>query len=190
MKIGLFFGSFNPVHNGHLAIAAFLNGKKLFDQIWMVVSPNNPLKTQDELMDENVRLDMLKLAIQNLPYLQACDEEFSLPKPSFTIDTLHYIENQYPNFEFALILGNDNMENFHKWKNYEEILKRFMIYVYPRSNETLKKKEHPHIVYLDAPLLHVSATEIRNLWKQGKPATAYVPKLVEQYVKERKTVRP
>jgi len=177
MKIGLFFGSFNPVHNGHLAIAEFLVQEKLFDQIWMVVSPNNPLKDNHELMDEKERLQMVKLAIQNRPYLHACDVEFSLPKPSYTINTLHCLENQYSNYEFSIILGNDNMENFHTWKNYEEILDQYTIYVYPRYNDTFKKIVHPNVVYLDAPLLPVSATEIRNLWKQGNPATEYLPEI-------------
>jgi len=184
MKIGLFFGSFNPVHNGHLAIAEYIAQKKLFDQIWLVVSPNNPLKDKNELLSENDRFNMVKLAIQNLPYLYACDVEFSMPKPSFTINTLHFLENQYPTCKFSLILGNDNMENFHLWKNYEEILERFTIYVYPRSNESFEKKEHPHIVYLDAPLLPVSATIIRDLLKKEEPVNEYLPTSVLQYIKQ------
>ena len=179
MKIGLFFGSFNPIHNGHLAIAEHIAQQKLFDQIWFVVSPSNPFKDKNDLLPENDRLNMVKLAIKNFPYLYACDVEFSLPKPSFTINTLHFLENQYPTYEFSLILGNDNMENFHQWKNYEEILERFVIYVYPRSKEVFEKKKHPHIVYLDAPLLPVSATEIRNLLKQGKSVADYLPDGVE-----------
>ena len=183
MKIGLFFGSFNPVHNGHLAIAEYLNQKKLFDQIWMVVSPNNPLKNREELLDENERLDMVKLAIKDFPYLSACDVEFSLPQPSYTINTLHKLENQYPNFEFSLILGYDNMDNFHQWKNYEEILGRFYIYVYPRYKGDFEKKEHPHIVYLDATLLPISATEIRSRLKKGESVAEYLPDEVEKYFK-------
>jgi len=182
MKIGLFFGSFNPVHNGHLAIAEYVAKQKLFDQIWLVVSPNNPLKDKNDLIPEKERFNMVKLAIQHLPYLYACDVEFSLPKPSYTINTLHFLENQHPNDVFSLILGNDNMDNFHLWKNHEEILERFMIYVYPRNNEVVKKKIHPHIVYLDAQLLPVSATEIRNLLKQGKPVTEFLPDAVFQYL--------
>jgi nicotinate-nucleotide adenylyltransferase len=188
MKTALYFGSFNPIHNGHLAIARFLHEKRWFDQIWMVVSPNNPLKNRNDLLPENDRLNMLQLAIQDDPYLHACDVEFLLPKPSYTINTLHYLENQYPNYEFALILGNDNMENFHKWKNYEEILDRYMIYVYPRNNETFEKQEHPHIVYLDAPLLPVSATEIRNLLKQKNPVTEYLQETVIQYIEEKRNL--
>jgi nicotinate-nucleotide adenylyltransferase len=163
-------------------MAKFLKQKKLFDRIWFVVSPNNPLKNINDLMDENDRLNMVKLAIQNFPYMFASAVEFSLPKPSFTVDTLYLLENQYFDYEFSLIIGNDNMENFHKWKNYEKILQQYMIYVYPRNNETFAKIEHPHIVYLDAPLLPVSATQIRNLLAQGKSATKYLPKVVVQYL--------
>ena len=183
MKIGLYFGSFNPIHNGHLAIAQFLMQKSLFDQIWMVVSPNNPLKDKSDLAPENDRLNIVKLAIQDIPYLHACDIEFSLPAPSYTIETLNELEKQYPNDEFSLILGADNIENFHKWKRYEEILKRYMLYVYPRSGGGFEKIiVHPHIVYLKAPLLPVSATEIRALLRQKKSVAEYLPAAVVQYI--------
>jgi len=186
MKIGLYFGSFNPIHNGHLAIAQFLMQKSLFDQIWMVVSPNNPLKDKSDLAPENDRLNMVKLAIQDIPYLHACDIEFSLPSPSYTIETLNALEKQYPNDEFSLILGADNIENFHKWKNYEEILKRYMLYVYPRSGGVFEKTiEHPHIVYLKAQLLPVSATEIRALIQQKKAIAEYLPEAVVRYIEEK-----
>ena len=186
MKIGLYFGSFNPIHNGHLAIAQFLKQKALFDQIWMVVSPNNPLKDKNDLAPENDRLNMVKLAIQDFPYLHACDVEFSLSSPSYTIETLNCLEKQYPSYEFSLILGADNIENFHKWKNYEEILKRYTLYVYPRSGGGFEKiTEHPHIIYLDAPLLPVSATDIRGLLERGKPVVGYLPGLVVRYIEEK-----
>jgi len=186
MKIGLYFGSFNPIHNGHLAIAQFLMQQSLFEQIWMVVSPNNPLKNKNDLAPENDRLNMVKLAIQDIPYLHACDIEFSLPSPSYTIETLNELEKQYPNDEFSLILGADNIENFHKWKHYEEILKRYILYVYPRSGKTFEKNiEHPHIVYLEARLLPVSATEIRRVLRQKKAVAEYLPEAVVEYI-ERK----
>jgi nicotinate-nucleotide adenylyltransferase len=186
MKIGLFFGSFNPIHNGHIAMAMFLKQKDLFDQIWMVVSPNNPLKDKDDLWNENDRLNMVKLAIADFPYLRVCDVEFSLPTPSYTIDTLHYLEKQYPNYVFSLILGADNIENFHKWKHYEEILDRFMIYVYPRFKGLVTNMmNHPHIVYLDAPLLPVSATEVRALLKKKELATKFLPVVVVHYIEEK-----
>jgi len=185
MKVGLFFGSFNPIHNGHLAIAQFLKQKEWFDKIWFVISPNNPLKNKNDLLPENHRLNMVKLAIQELPFLQTCEVEFVLPKPSYTIDTLHYLEKQYPTYEFSLILGADNITNFNQWKNYEEILKKYIIYVYPRGNNTLEEiREDAHIVYLDAPLLSVSATKIRDLWQQKKPINDYLPDIVLNYIEK------
>ncbi|MCL2435500.1 MAG: nicotinate (nicotinamide) nucleotide adenylyltransferase [Lentimicrobiaceae bacterium] len=186
MKIGLYFGSFNPIHNGHLAIADFLMQQALFDQIWLVVSPNNPLKDKNDLASEDDRLNMVKLAIQDIPYLHAHDIEFSLPSPSYTIETLKELEKQYPNDEFSLILGADNIENFHKWKHYEEILKRYTLYVYPRSGVAFEKNmEHPHVVYLEAQLLPVSATEVRDLVQQKKAVREYLPDAVAQYIKEK-----
>jgi nicotinate-nucleotide adenylyltransferase len=173
------------VHNGHLAIALFLKQRDLFDQIWWVVSPQNPLKDTPNLMHENHRLNMVQLAIQEFPYLQACDAEFSLPKPSYTINTLHYLEKQYPDDEFALILGADNIDNFYRWKNYEEILNGYKIYVYPRNNGHDEKKfEQPNIIYVDAPLLPFSATEIRALLQQKKPVAEYLPDSVARYIEE------
>ncbi|MCL1849895.1 MAG: nicotinate (nicotinamide) nucleotide adenylyltransferase [Bacteroidetes bacterium] len=185
MNIGLFFGSFNPIHNGHLAIAGFLKQKALFDQIWLVVSPNNPLKEKEKLADENHRLNMVKLAIQDVPFLHVCDIEFSLPAPSYTVDTLNEIERQYPDYNFSLILGADNIENFQQWKNYKEILNRYQIYVYPRHKGNDEHPiEHTNIIYInDAPLLPVSATEIRSLLQQNKTVTEYLPDLVIQYIK-------
>ena len=185
MKVGLFFGSFNPVHNGHLAITQFLKQQAFFDRIWVVVSPNNPLKKHDELADEQDRLNMVKLAIRDFPYLHVCDVEFSLPKPSYTIETLYCLKEQYPGYDFSLILGADNMENFHKWKKYEEILEQYMIYVYPRSSAALEKViEHPHIINMDAPLFPVSATKIRSLLQQKKPIKKYLPTSVIKYIEE------
>ena len=187
MKIGLFFGSFNPIHNGHLAIALYLEQKKLFDQIWMVVSPNNPLKEKEELANQNDRLNMVKLAIRDYPFLQACDVEFQLPSPSYTINTLNDLEKQYPNYEFSLILGADNMRNFHQWKNYEEILNKYVIYVYPRGHESLILNiEHQHIIYIEgAPLLPISATEIRSLLQQHKFIAQHLPIQVIQYIEKK-----
>jgi len=186
VKTGLYFGSFNPIHNGHLAIACFLKQQGLFDQIWMVVSPSNPLKDKSDLAPENDRFNMVKLAIQEIPYLHACDIEFSLPSPSYTIETLKELEKQYPNDDFSLILGTDNIENFHQWKNYEEILKRYMLYVYPRSGGVFEKMmKHPHVVYLEAPLLPFSATDIRVLLQEKKAVREYLPDLVVRYIEEK-----
>lgn len=186
MNIGLYFGSFNPIHNGHLAIARLLYEKCGFDEIWMIVSPNNPLKDKEELWNANDRLNMVKLAIEDFPFLRACDVEFSLPTPSYTINTLHLLEKQYPNNEFSLILGADNMENFHKWKNYKEILDRYTIYVYPRNNEVVEKTEqHLHVHYVNAPLLPISATKVRNLLQLQQPVENYLPTSVVKYLKKK-----
>jgi len=183
MKIGLFFGSFNPIHNGHLAIAKSIYNKGYFEQIWFVVSPNNPFKDKEELMNEQDRLNMVKLAIKDFLFLRASDVEFSLPIPSYTIDTLHKLEQQYPDCEFSIILGSDNMKDFYKWKNYEKILERYAIYIYPRNEkENHKYLEHPNIVFLEMPLIPVSATEIRNLLRQKESTKDFLPELVLQYL--------
>jgi nicotinate-nucleotide adenylyltransferase len=185
MKVGLFFGSFNPVHYGHLSIARFLKEHETFDQIWFVVSPNNPLKSKEELIHESHRLNMVQLAIRDYPYLQACDVEFSLPIPSYTIETLNHLEKKYPAYTFNLILGADNMENFHLWKSYEDILQRYKIYVYPRSNNNdVMMLKHSNIIFVNAPLLPVSATEIRTLLQQKKPVAEYLPPEVVRYIEE------
>jgi nicotinate-nucleotide adenylyltransferase len=186
MKIGLFFGSFNPIHSGHLAIASYLNTKNLFREIWVVVSPNNPLKNNNDLIDEDIRLEMVKLAIKDFPYLCACDAEFYLPKPSYTINTLNYLENLYHNYQFSLILGEDNLVNFTLWKDYEEILERYIVYVYPRSVNLVENNvSHPHIVRINAPLLPVSATEVRAMLKNDKTAENYLPAIIIQYIREK-----
>jgi len=187
MNIGLFFGSFNPIHNGHLAIAQFLKEMNLFDQIWFVVSPNNPFKKYHELANANDRLKMVEISIQGFPFLKACSVEFLLPTPSYTINTLHYLGTQYPNCEFSLILGSDNIENFHKWKDYEEIQNRYKIYVYPRSIEThYQQIKHHNIHYINAPLLPISATRIRTLFQQKKAVHNFLPPAVIQYIEEKR----
>ena len=185
MKIALFPGSFNPIHNGHLAMALYLKETNLFDQIWMVVSPNNPLKENLELADATHRLKMVQLAIRDLPFLKACDVEFSLPLPSYTIETLRHLHKQYPNNEFSLLLGTDNIENFHQWKNYEEILNNYKIYVYPRGKQNAQQLiNHQNIISINAPLLPISATEIRTLLQQKKPLKNLLPTSVIQYIQE------
>jgi len=187
MKVGLFFGSFNPIHNGHLAIAKFMKEKIMFDQIWIIVSPANPLKDKNILIPENDRLNMVQLAIQDYVYLRVCDIEFLLPRPSYTINTLSHLKNQYKNYEFALILGDDNMGNFCKWKEYEKILEQHIIYVYPRTHKAFKHNfTHPHVVYVEAPILPISSTKIRFLCQQGLSVAKYVPLPVIQYMKDNK----
>jgi len=131
MNIGLFFGSFNPVHIGHIAIAGYLAQFTELDQVWMVVSPHNPLKEKSSLLADYHRMAMLKLAIEHTPYLKASDVEFHLPQPSYTVNTLAHLEEKYPAHRFMLILGSDNLQSFMKWKNHEVILKRYKMIVYP-----------------------------------------------------------
>lgn len=185
-KIGLFFGSFNPVHVGHMIIANYLLNESDLDEIWMVVSPHNPLKSKDSLARDYDRLDLLRLAIGQNPKLKASDIEFGLPKPSYTIDTLTFLKEKYPNREFALIMGGDNLSTFHKWKNYNSILEHYQIYVYKRPEYELGEfATHPsvHIVG-DAPLLHLSASYIRQLVKENKSIKYLVPDTVYQYLED------
>jgi nicotinate-nucleotide adenylyltransferase len=157
----------------------------LFDQIWLVVSPQSPLKDPHELIDENHRLKMAYLGLDNSPFLSICEIEFSMPRPSYTVDTLRELKKQYPDDEFCLILGADNLDSFHQWKDYEEILQGYKIYVYPRNNKHVEKKiEHPNIIYVDAPLLPFSSSDIRNRLKEGKSVSKFVTVSVENYIKE------
>jgi len=168
-KIGLFFGSFNPVHVGHMIIANFMIEHSDLDSIWMVVSPQNPHKRKRSLASEYDRLHMVNLAIGDLTTIKASDVEFRLPKPSYTIDTLAHLSEKYPKKEFSLIMGGDNLSSFHKWKNYEMILERHQIFVYQRpSYELGPLAEHDKVTMLDAPLLSISASYIRQQIKDGK----------------------
>lgn len=185
MKIGLFFGSFNPVHIGHLIIANYMATQTDLQQVWLVVSPQNPLKHKDTLARDRDRLNMVKLAIDDNPLLRASDIEFKLPKPSFTIDTLTYLIEKYPQHEFVLIMGGDNLGTIHKWKNYEQLLRGYDIYVYKRPQYDLGTFEQSPRVYLfDAPLMEISATYIRKCLMEGKSVQYLVPDSVLQYLLE------
>ncbi|MFV0531661.1 MAG: nicotinate (nicotinamide) nucleotide adenylyltransferase [Flavobacteriales bacterium] len=170
MKIGLFFGSFNPIHIGHLVIANHMVEFTGLDEVWFVVSPHNPHKQKKSLLGDYHRLEMVRIAIEDYYKLRASDIEFSLSQPSYTIDTLTYINEKYPKHDFFLIMGMDNLETFHKWKNYEEILKNHEVYVYPRmgSKEGFFTK-HPKVhIIKDVPVMQISATFIRNAIKAKK----------------------
>jgi nicotinate-nucleotide adenylyltransferase len=160
MQIGLYFGSFNPIHHGHLIIANFILGHSELDQIWFVVSPQNPLKPSGTLLNEYHRLHLVRLAVEGENNLRASDIEFKLPRPSYTADTLAYLVEKYPDHQFALVMGSDSFENLPKWKNYSYILKNYPIYVYRRPGHTAIP-DYPaakRVVVLDAPLLPISAT--------------------------------
>lgn len=185
MKIGLFFGSFNPIHIGHLAIANYIKEFSDLDELWLIVSPQNPLKKKKTLLDEYERLKMVELALSNDDKIKASDIEFRLPKPSFTIDTLTYLNEKFPKNEFAIILGTDNFESFHKWKNYEVILKQYKLYVYPRPGYDLGDyKNHPSIKQIDAPIMEISSSFIRKSIQEGKNVRHFLPERVYQYINE------
>ncbi|MGB1205956.1 MAG: nicotinate (nicotinamide) nucleotide adenylyltransferase [Chitinophagales bacterium] len=183
--IGLMFGSFNPVHTGHLIIAETVAQLSHIDQVWLVLSPQNPFKTQKSLLNQYDRLHLANLAVENNPLLSVSSIEFDLPKPSYTIDTLAYLYEKYPTHEFSLIMGEDNLVNFHKWKNYEQILKYYHLLVYPRPNYRAKGYDnHEKITRLEVPLLEISATYIRNLLKKNKSIRYLVPDKVNDYIVE------
>ena len=184
MKIGLYFGSFNPIHHGHLIIANHVLQTVGLDQVWFVVSPQNPLKSSAGLLNEYHRLYLVNLAIEAEPKLKASDIEFKLPRPSYTIDTLTYLSEKYPQHEFSLIMGSDSFCNLHKWKNYQQILQHYPVYVYKRPGiETLPVYTNGQINMVDAPLLQISATHIRDNIKKGLSIRYLVPdKVMDEIV--------
>jgi nicotinate (nicotinamide) nucleotide adenylyltransferase len=163
MNVTLYFGSFNPVHSGHIGIANYLINNNLCDEVWFIVSPCNPLKKRkDELIDEHIRLEMLRLTIAEQPFFKGSDIEFSLPKPSYTIDTLNILSEQFPQINFSIIIGADNAAVFSEWKNYTEILQNYTIFVYPREGYSFDNQLFPQMKLLDTELYDISSTEIRN----------------------------
>ncbi len=195
MKIGLYFGSFNPIHIGHLAIASVMAENTDLSKVWFVVSPQNPLKPSKGLLHEFDRYDMVKAAIADNYKLEVSDVEFHLTKPSYTIHTLVHLRERYPDKEFKVIIGEDNLENFAKWKNHEEILTQFGLYVYPRPTESFglarphvtnsELARHPQVKMIDAPLLDISATYIRDCIKSNKSIRYLVPEVVEQMIRSK-----
>jgi nicotinate-nucleotide adenylyltransferase len=167
MKIGLYFGSFNPIHTGHLIIASHIVEHTDLQKIWFVVSPQNPLKPSATLLNEYQRLNMVRLAVENDIRFNASDVEFKLPKPSYTIDTLTYLSEKYPKHQFTVIMGGDSYQNLSKWKNYELLVKDYSIIVYNRLGFELKENPYNSTI-LNAPLLDISSTLIRNLIKAKK----------------------
>ncbi len=181
MKIGLFFGSFNPVHNGHLIIANYLCETTDLEKVWLVVSPQNPLKAKETLLSEYDRLHLINLAIADNPNLLASNIEFKLPRPSYTIDTLTYLSEKYPQHQFCLIMGSDNLETLHKWKNYELLLRNYPIYVYKRRGAVENPyANNPNIRLLDFPFLDISATFIRQNLKNGVNMQYFLPDAVSK----------
>ncbi len=187
MKIGLFFGSFNPVHTGHLLIADYFIEFAQLDKIWFVVSPQNPFKINDKLVDEKLRFDMLKLAIKNNNKFEASDVEFALNRPSYTVNTLAHLRNEFPEHTFLPIIGGDNLQSFHLWKNYEDILANHEILVYRRagyySNPLFTNQSK--IKVFDVPLLNISSTYIREMLQAGKSVKYLMPEEVHEFIEEK-----
>jgi len=185
MRIGLYFGSFNPVHIGHLIIANHIRQQAGLNQVWLVVSPQNPLKPSATLLNEFHRLALVQLAIDDEPGLKASDIEFRLPRPSYTADTLAYLQDKYPQHEFSVIMGSDSFQNLSKWKNPEYILKHHTIYVYRRPGvEIANLPKEANVQVLNAPLLEISATHIRNNVKSGKSIRFLVPDKVKDEIEK------
>ena len=188
MNIGLYFGSFNPIHIGHLIIANHMVEHSDLDEVWFVVSPHNPFKVKKSLLNNHHRLAMVEFAIEDYPKFKVTDIEFKLSQPSFTINTLAHITEKFPNHQFSIIMGEDNLSGFHKWKNYEQILQNHLIYIYPRLKLIDKKEDliinHPNIKLIDAPIIQISATNIRNWIKNKKNVRTLLPKKVWNYIDE------
>lgn len=182
-RIGLFFGSFNPIHIGHLIIASHMVEFAGLDQVWLVVSPHNPLKPRQTLARDHDRLHLVQLAVEDDPRLVACNIEFGLPKPSYTVDTLAYMRERWPTHHFHLIMGGDNLATLDKWKNYEVLLREYAILVYRRPGQPPSPwDEHPAVRFADAPLLDISATFIRQGLKEGKCMRYLLPEPVYRYL--------
>jgi nicotinate-nucleotide adenylyltransferase len=184
MRIGLYFGSFNPIHHGHLIIANYVLEHTDLDQIWFVVSPQNPLKPSNSLLNEYHRLFLVQASIEGENRLRASDIEFKLPKPSYTVDTLAYLQEKYPSHEFSIVMGSDSFQNLPKWKNYHWLLQHFPVYVYRRpAHESLPSfPDAKKIIVLEAPLLPISATHIRKSIKEGKSIRYLVPEAVREEI--------
>lgn len=185
MHIGLFFGSFNPIHIGHMMLANYMAEFTELDKVWFVVSPHNPLKEKSSLLNQNQRLHMVNLAIGDSDLFKSSNIEFSLPQPSYTVNTLAHLKEKYPKHQFSLIIGQDNLVTFHKWKNYEEILKQHKLYVYPRPNVLLSELDkHPNVIFTEAPQIEISSTFIRKSILEKKDMSFFVPESVWRYIDE------
>ena len=190
MKIGLYFGTFNPIHIGHLIIANHMAEFSGLDQIWMVVTPHNPLKKKATLLNDIQRLELVFLATEDYPKIKPSDFEFKLPQPNYTVNTLAHLQDHFPQHEFSLIMGEDNLRTFYKWKNWEVILQNHEIYVYPRleskeTSENIEKKAtliHANIHVIDAPVVEISSTFIRNNIKNKKNVQPLLPAKVWDYI--------
>ncbi|WP_299108446.1 nicotinate (nicotinamide) nucleotide adenylyltransferase [uncultured Tenacibaculum sp.] len=186
-NIGLYFGTFNPIHVGHLIIANHMVEHSDLDEIWMVVTPHNPFKKKSSLLDNHHRLEMVYLATENYDKLKPSDIEFKLPQPNYTVNTLAHISEKFPKYNFSLIMGEDNLKSLHKWKNYEAILEDYHVYVYPRISEGIIETQfdnHSKITRVDAPIIEISSTIIRDGIKKRKNIQPLIDTKVWRYVDE------
>ena len=196
MEIGLYFGTFNPIHVGHLIIANYMADYTDLDKVWLIVSPQNPMKEKNTLLADIHRLALVKIAIEDNENLSVSDIEFNLPKPSYTVHTLAYLREKYPQHQFSLIMGEDNLRTLHKWKNHEQILQHHKLYVYPRvlTEQELDElrdyhlespyKKHPNVIMCDAPVMKVSSSFIRKAIKDKKDIRYLLTDPVQRYIEE------
>ena len=183
MKIGLYFGTFNPVHNGHLIIANYILQYAKLDQVWLIVSPQNPFKQNHSLLNEYHRFFLVQKALEGESKIRAVDFEFNLPKPSYTINTLTYLQEKYPEHEFGIIMGSDSLQNLDRWKNAELIIKNFPLYIYERQGYPMRDDlDDAMIIDMKAPLLNISSSLIRRMWKEGKSIRYLVPDGVNEEI--------
>ncbi len=182
MKVGLYFGSFNPVHVGHLIIATHIANNTDLDQVWFVISPQNPFKNPAALLNQYHRLYLVNAAIEGEKKLRASSVEFKLPSPSYTVDTLAYLNEKHPDYEFSIIMGSDGFQNITKWKNYQVILNNHIIYIYKRPGFDINDNYNAKTVTLDAPLLEISSTAIREMIKNKKSIRFLVPDVVKEEI--------
>lgn len=185
-KIGLYFGSFNPIHVGHLIIADYFSQQNLFDEVWLVVSPHNPLKDPSDLASVDHRLEMARIATADHPSLKVCDIEIKMPSPSFTVNTMKALQEQYPEVQWSVIIGEDSLVHFDKWKDYQWLMETFSFFVFPRvlsdeDRDIIKSKNFP-VQMVNAPLIEVSSTSIRQKLRSGTSIKYLVTKVVENYL--------
>ena len=184
MNIGLYFGSFNPIHVGHLIIANHILNHTDLEKVWFIVSPQNPLKSGNTLLNEYDRLHLVRVAIEDDNRMKASDIEFTLPRPSYAVDTLTYLKEKYPEHNFSVIIGADSYQNLHRWKNYEVILNDYRLFIYKRPGYEFGHVANPNVNVLDAPLLDISATAIRESIKENKSIRYMVPPRVLEEIEK------
>lgn len=180
--IGIFGGSFNPVHNGHIMLAQYLAQHSHLDEVWLTLSPQNPLKISNSLLDDNHRLAMLKLAIENQPQLKVCDIELEMPRPSYTINTLDELSRRYPDYKFNVVIGGDNWNIIDRWKDYQRIINGYGVVIYPRPGYELSQTDKRNVVVVNAPLADISSTQIREAIAKHDEVGHLLPQGVAEYI--------